>query len=410
MKLVLSRLFVALLTLLVLARPAAAQDPTPEPLVEPGIGPVEEPVLGRIYGVVENMTPGADAPSGIKVQLYALETFEPVEVYTGTVTSGGSFAFEDIPLVQGFTYIATLDYQSVAYGSTFYTYEGGEEEIQLDIEAFEATSDQSVISTSRMHIRVSELYVFDNLSDRVFVGPTGDPNNGTIELPLPAGALNQEVERGMGDSMVPTSNSVNLVETGFQDTLPVRPGTSTQQLMVTYELPYPQKVTVLHPLNYPVRSVSLFVPDAGLSIESDVLASRGQQAMGGMMLVQWDADDLPADGILSFSISGEPDMSDVLMETEMPGPVQPGTLNPHAAGQAASSFFVSAGDNPVTWAVGVGGLVVAAGLIIYLWSRRPSAPELMPKEQLLQAIVALDDAHAAGEMSEFLASLGTEGG
>ncbi len=358
--------------------------------------------------MVENQTPGALAPSGISVQLYALENFEPVETLTGTVTSDGSFSFENVPLIQGLTYIATLDYQNVAYGSTFYSYEGGEEEIQLDIEAFEATSDPSVIAVGRMHvivefvgenIRISELYVFDNLSDRVYVGPGGDPNAGTIELPIPANALNIAVERGMGDSMVPTSNSVLESEAGFQDTLPVRPGTSTQQLMVTYEFPYPQEAEISHRLYYPVKSVSLFVPDAGLSIESDVLNDRGQQAMGGLMLVHWDATDLTTDDLLSFRVSGEPDMSGVLVESEMPGPVAPGTFNPHGGTQDASAFFVSSGDNQTTWAVAIVGLIAAVGLIVLLWSRQPDARQVSTREQLLQAIVDLDDAFRAGEIS-----------
>jgi hypothetical protein len=393
---------------MVLVPSVSAQDPTPEPFVEPGTGPAEPPTLGRVIGLVQNKTPGAQAPSGISVWLYALENFEPVETFTGTVTTGGFFSFDNVPLVEGLTYITTLDYQNVAYGSTFYSYEGDVDEIELDIEAFEATSDSSVIVTGRMHIivefvgeniRVSELYVINNLSDRVYVGPSGDPNEGTIKLPVPSNALNTNVERGMGDSMVPTSNSVLVVDNGFLDTLPVRPGTSTQQLMVTYELPYPQEVSVTHQLFYPVASVSLFVPDAGLSIESDVLSSRGQQAMGGLMLVHWDAADLSADDVLAFRISGEPDMGGVLVESEMPGPVAPGTFNPHSVTQTTSAFFVSSGDNPTTWTIAVGGLAVTVALVVFLWRRQPSERRLLPREQLLQAIVDLDGAYRAGAIS-----------
>jgi hypothetical protein len=60
---------------------------------------------------------------------------------------------------------------------------------------------------------------------------------------------------------------------------------------------------------------------------------------------------------------------------------------------------VSAGDNPTTWAIGVGGLLIAVGLVAFFWTRRLDAPELAPQEQLLQAIVDLDAAHAAGEIS-----------
>jgi hypothetical protein len=385
-----------ILSLLVLVQPVAAQDPAPET------------VSGQVKGVVENLTPDAKAPTEIPVYLYVLENFEPVEVLTGTVESDGTFSFQDLLLVEGMTYIATLDYSGVSYGSRFITFDGVGEEIQVKIETYEPTNDTSFITVSRMHIivdfsgenmRVSELYVFNNLSDWVFVGPTSDPADGTLELPLPAGALNPLVERGMGESMVPTTNSILSVEGGYLDTLPVRPGVGSQQLMVTYELPYGQEATVSHPLPYPVQDVSLFVPDAGLVIESDLLTGRGPQSMGGRMMVQWDAADLAAGETLSFRISGEPDLSSVIVESEMPGPVMPGSPNPHLEQATTSPLFVSAGDNPTTWAIGVGGLLIAVGLVAFFWTQRLDAPERAPQEQLLQAIVDLDAAHAAGEIS-----------
>lgn len=387
-----------LLSLLVLVQPAAAQDPAPET------------VLGQVQGVVENLTPDAKTPTEIPVYLYVLEDFEPVEVLTGTVESDGSFAFQDVLLVEGMTYIATLDYSGVSYGSRFVTFDGLGEDIQVKIETYEPTNDTSLITISRMHVivdfsgenmRVSELYVYSNLSDRVFVGPTGDPAGGTLELPLAAGALNPLVERGMGESMVPTTNSIVTVEGGYLDTLPVRPGMGGQQLMLTFELPYGQEATVSHPLPYPVQDVSLFVPDAGLLIESELLISRGPQPMGGMMMVQWDAADLAAGETLSFHISGEPDLSGVIVEpeTEMPGPVMPGSPNPHLEPATTSPLFVTSGDNPTTWAMGIGGLFIAVALVAFFWTRSSGASESAPREQLLQAIADLDAAHAAGEIS-----------
>jgi len=380
-----------LLVALLLPQPTAAQDSTPEP------------VLGRVEGQVENVTADAGPPIGIPVILYALQDFEPTDTFTGTVGSDGGFTFPDIPLVEGLTYIATLEYQNVAYGSAFVTFDGLRETLRLDIEVYEATNDPAVISVGRLHIivdfgdeqmLVSELYIFDNLSDRVFVGPTGDPEEGTLGLPLPAGAMSSLVERARGDSMVSTANSVFSIEGGYRDTFPVRPGEGAQQLMLIYALPYDDEATVSHPLLYPIGSVSLILSDAGLSVESDLFTGQGQAAMQGMRV--WDANDLPAGETLSFHISGEPDMDSAM--AEMPGPVKPGSPDPHAEQPETAPLSVAAGDNPTTWAIGAGGLALSLGLLAFFWNRRKTAPRRNPRQKLLQAIVDLDSAHAAGEI------------
>jgi hypothetical protein len=387
---------IPLLVLLFLVQPVTAQDPTPEP------------VIGRVQGMVENLTADAEPPAGVSVNLFALEGFEPAATYTGTVASGGGFEFQDVALVEGRSYIVTLAYKGVSYGSAFAPYDGIGDSLELDLEVYEPTDDVSVISVSRMHIfvdfsgdnlQISELYLFDNLSDRVYVGSTGVPEDGTLELVLPPGAIGPLVERAIGESMVPTTSSVFPTAEGFIDTQHVRPGMASQQLMVTYQLPYDgNQATISHPLSYPVQRVSLFVPDVGLAVESDQLGGGERQTLSGMPMLLWDGANLAAGDLLSFRISGEPDFSGLATESEMPGPVIPGSPNPHVAQPSVSPLFVSSGDNPVTWAIGAGVLIVGAGLVGYFWTRRTSAPEVAPVEELLQAIVALDAAYEAGEI------------
>lgn len=375
------------LILLFLIHPVSAQDPTPEP------------VAGRVLGQVENATPGAEPPSNLPVILYALQDFEPVDTFTSTLNSMGGFVFDQVPLVEGQTYIATLEYQGVAYGSSFVTFDGIGSELQLDIETYETTSDPAAISISRMHIivdfsgenlQVSELYIFDNLTDRVYVGPTGNLSGGTLELPLPEGAVNPVVERGMGDSMVPTSSSVVPIPGGFLDTLAVRPGPGAQQLMLTFELPYQSQASVSHPLFYPARSISLFIPEVGLTVESDVLANGGSRSMQGMPFSQWDASDLPAGAQLSFRVSGELDLT-TMMELSIE----------ESAGALASSsaLTVRAGDNATSWSIGIGFLVLSLLLVAFLWTRHQESAQESSREELLWAIAELDAAHEAGEVS-----------
>ncbi len=389
------RFVLALPLFLLIVHRAEAQDPTPQP------------VMGIVQGTVANLTAGAEPPNDAPVTLYALEGFDPVSTYTSTVTSG-AFAFDDVPLIQGLSYIVTLEYHGVSYGSAFSAYDGFGDSLQLDVEVYEPTTDAAQIGVSRMHViidfsgnnlLISELYLFDNLSDRVYVGPTGTPGDGTLQLWLPAGALAPIVERGMGESMVPTSSSVFATDDGYVDTLPVRPGMSSQQLMVTYQLPYDaHRVTVAHSLPYSVQSISLFIPDVGLTVESDQLDGGTVQAMAGVPMLQWDGVELAAGDVLSFTLSGEPDLSGLATESEMPGEVIPGSPNPHVAEPSVSPLFVSSGDNSVTWGIGAGLLVVAAALAGYSWFGLSKSAREPSRQELLEAIVALDAAYEGGEI------------
>lgn len=373
-------LVVLLLCGLLVFSPAAAQDATPQP------------AMGRVEGVVKNLTAGGEPLAGIPVVLRLLQDFQPVQTFTSTVASGGHFAFHDVPLVEGRSYIATLEYQNVTYGSSLVSYDGSGEVIELHVDAYEATSDPGSIAIGRLHVvvdffpgamRVSELYILDNHTDQVFAGATGNPDDGTLELPLPAGAVNSNVERGMGETMVPATNSVIRTEGGYQDTLPVRPGRGSQQLIVEFEIPYDGEALVSHPLPYPAESVSLFLPDVGLVVESDLLAEEGMLEMGGQRLLQWDATGVPAGATLSFRVSGKVDLR---RPEEMPGE------------KPQSPLLAAAGDNPTTWAIGIGGVLLSAGLVLLMERRQSTAAAPSQREELLHAIVELDSARDAGDV------------
>jgi len=394
--LTITRYLLFALLFLLLTSTAAAQDDTPELIV------------GQVEGQVKNLSAGATPPAEIPVVLYILQDISPVEILTGTVASGGGFVFQDVPLIKGNTYVATLNYQNVSYGSPFVTYDGLGKVIPLEVQVYEATSDPGAIVIGRLHILVdfgaesmfiSEIYIVDNLGDQVFVGPTGDPAGGTLELLLPAGIVGHSIAPGMGTEMAVAMDRFISIEGGYRDTLAVRPGAGSQQLSLTYELPYNGEATLSRTWLYPLKGASLLLPDAGLLVESDVLTSSGLRTMQGTSFAQWDAalaKPLSAGETLSFRISGEPDLSGWMMGGEMPGPVVPGSPNPHVA----PSLTVAAGDNPTTWAVGAAALAMAlvvVGLLGMRWRSRAGAMHSR-RDGLLQAIVDLDATHAAGEV------------
>jgi hypothetical protein len=378
-------------TVLLVTAPVGAQEPTP----------TAEPVAGRVTGQVLNLTSGGETLSGVPVVLYALDDFSPRETYDATVAGDGTFSFDPLDLVPGYSYIATLEYQNVAYGSTFIEYDGSTDSLELDIQVYEATTSVDPIRISRLHVlidftegwmRVSELYIFDNDSDRVYTGPTGNPDEGTLQLPIPTGVDRPEVERGMGENMVSASSSVFEVAGAYMDTLPVRPGSASQQLMVSYDVAYQSDATVSHSLLYPVTSVSVILPDIGLAVDSDLLGDGGQQSMQGMPFIEWEATDVPAGETLAFRISGVPDLDALAATQASRAAAVPQSTAPQ------SPLFVGAGDNTTTWALGIGSLVIAAGVAIYFWSRSQVTAGADRHADLLQAIVELDSAHEHGEI------------
>jgi hypothetical protein len=134
-----------------------------------------------------------------------------------------------------------------------------------------------------------------------------------------------------------------------------------------------------------------------LTVESEQLADAGAQSGMGATFVEWSAQNLAAGDTISFQISGEPVFSQ--SETalgELPAD-HPDIGQTNTQATAASPLSVQAGDNPTTWAIGIAGLLVAAGVLLYFQNRR-AEPVSQSREDLLQAIVDLDEAHEAGEI------------
>jgi hypothetical protein len=359
--------------------------------------PTPEPILGVIAGRVTNLTAGGESVAGIPVSLYALIEMEPVGHYTTTVESDGGFVFRNVELVEGQVYVATLDFQHVAYGSLFVTLDNLEESVRLDVDVYQATNDPAILNVSRLHvivefddqnILVSEVYIIENLSDRVFSGATGDPSDGVVELPIPPGTVSSEMQRGMDDGMAPALQGAIRTETGYLDTFPVRPG-AERQLMVTYALPYDGDVMISHPLPYRVESAILFLASGDLTVDSPVFrpdAGTEGPAMPGIPFDQYQAAGLAAGETLSFRISGEPDLS--------------GATALRLNQPAASPLFAGAGDSAVTWTVGVLAMAGALAAIGFYWRRwRADAGRVRTeRDDLLQAIVDLGAEHAAGQI------------
>jgi hypothetical protein len=122
-------------------------------------------------------------------------------------------------------------------------------------------------------IFINELYVVSNMDTAVFVGIDGDPLSGTFQISLPPNAHSISFERGFSnfDSFIPAEEIIQT-PTGFADTLPIRPGQGSLNLLVGYGMPYQPGMTIAHAVNYEVQQASIAMPQTGVTIRRGLAA------------------------------------------------------------------------------------------------------------------------------------------
>jgi hypothetical protein len=344
-----------------------------------------------ISGLVTNGTSGESLGAGTEAMLRAFtQDLSITLTMTETLDAGGRYLFDLADVPQDWFYRISVDYDGVEFGSDFAQLSFDEPDVELPVTVFETTSDPSGITIQQLHVvmafdeenvQVSELYVVGNEAQSVFVGETGDPNQGTFRISVPAEAEQLVFQRGFGslDSFIPATEVVPSGD-DWVDTLPVRTGATSLLMLVQYLIPYDREATITHPVNYDLTGVNLVIPDAGVSLnEDDGWLNTGRQTMEGAGdLSTYVLENLPAGDNLTFDLEGRP------RSTTRPttGLIQDNT----------TELLVGA-----VVALAVIGVAVVA---IRRWRLAPAGDEEMDRDELLQAIADLDDEYEAGEIGE----------
>ncbi len=305
-----------------------------------------------------------------------------------TLNAEGYYIFDLNDVPQDWFFRISLTHDDVEFGSDFGQVTFDQPGLDLPVTVYDKTSDPSRITVQQMHtfldfsddqLTVSELYVVSNEDNSVFVGESGDPAGGTFEFSVPDGAEQLIFQRGFGsiDSFIPATEIIET-DSGWADTLPLRPGPGTLTLLVQYSLPYDGEVALAHPLNYATFSVNLVLPDVGVTLdESSGWVNGGTQAMEGGSVTSYQQLALPAGSELVLNLEGQP-----------------------RAGGTSTINLVS--DNALELAIGFAAALVVAGIaavVIRRW-RLDSGDEILDRDELLQEIADLDDAYEAGEIGE----------
>lgn len=346
---------------------------------------------GIIRGQVVLATRGGTLPSDLSVTLHGFDQMQQVLTESAEVQPDGSFVFEGIEMPEGRAFLTSLEYRGVAYSSDVAVVEPGVAELSLPIPYYETTTDLSVIFVDRLHLlfeyvepsalRVIELYVISNRSDRILVAEAeGEP---VLTFSLPSGATNLQFEDGvLGGRYVQTPE-------GFGDTNVIRPGISQHQVVFSYDLPYSRRLEYRHRFDLPVNAVTILVPADGIKISGAQLQDMGLSEVQGITYQMYSTDRIESGSSLGLVVSGRP--------------------------RGSAGISLGSGSSLVIGLLAFGGVLIIGGLWLFRRSRAGSG-EANPEEgeeagfahvdqdedinTMLDAILALDDQYQAGELPE----------
>lgn len=354
------------LGLLLAGRPLAAQAPA------------------SITGRVENRTPGGAIPASASVNLHLYELGAPVDLYTTTLGTDGTFSFPAPEGAAGLQVYASLEYQGVHYRSA--TYDLAEPLDGLVIDIYESTDDPAAVEIEQVHIfiapfddrvRIAELYHLSNRGERSYIGRP-DPQTGvrsTLAIALPSGAE--------GLSLAGASLGERYVGDGasFVDTQPVLPGAGVQEIEFSYELALSLDRVITRAFALPVTSVVLLVRSESLGLDGPDIIPLGFMSTQMGSVATYQAGPFAAGEALSFSFSVQ-------------------TLEAPPSGVPAAA----AGSPGIGSLEVLGGLLVLGVAVWLILRARPRSRSLPPVPEEAQPIIAaiaeLDHRFAAGEMQE----------
>lgn len=361
------------------------------------LAPLNAPLpTASVSGRIVNGTTGEPVTGNVTIELDAFtREFQPSLSISTTLDAEGNFLFNLENVSPSWAFIASANYEGVDFTGDVFQLEALTPEQETVITVFDPTTEATDIVLQQWHIvvdvvdgalQIGEVFVFVNQGTTVYVGETGDPNEGTIRVPIPTEAGEPSFRRGFGgaDSFLPAGEFF-ADGPDWVDTLPVRPDPGGMIILAQYSLPYEDELTLERPIYYAAEAISIVVPE-GMEVDTDDGWEGGeaQNLTGQGNFVTYRFAAATTSDSYTLRLSGEPDLT--------------------ASAAAGGSVVVRNENNELF--IGVAALAVVLGGAFYLYRSRQTATEPdedepeYDKETLLQAIADLDDQFEAGEIDE----------
>jgi mono/diheme cytochrome c family protein/uncharacterized membrane protein len=338
---------------------------------------VEETVLIDVEGIVINSVseePVSDHAVTLMV-LNHMSVDDTVE-YEGTTNAVGEYSFSDIEVSSEAIYLVYTDYKEVTYQSD---YAGVGLDVELEvftIEVFEATTDLDNLEIETIEvffifhesgtIVVQENWQFKNVGTQTVLPSTDGTSSLLIDLP--ANVAN------MGFSEYSTIQQMSMTETGFQIEQPFIPGEDSGYLLFAYEVPYSNKFEWTRTLPLPVNQANAYVPVDTVTISSSDATYIQERMFNNTPFDAYEFEQ--EDGVLSLTVKGR---------------------NPY------SESGLNLDQEVINIIIGTALFaVVLVGFILYMRKSKKTDGdfETLSSDEILDQIVALDEAFENGEIKE----------
>ena len=349
--------------------------------------------FGAISGSVENKT-GAELPSDLTITLRGFDhggadpSAGPQEVLTdeGVVNADGTFIFENIELPEGRIFLVDADYSGISLQSEFVIVKNGQAALNLPpIILYELTKDSSTLVIDELNLvirlksdtayEVVALYNFRNAGDSVIVVETAEQQEISF-LKFPNGA-----ER-LGYEAWQDSAPFISMDNGFA----LAPNEKPYGILAFSSVAKQAETTLTQEFVLPATAVRIFVPD-GMELKGGNITADGPQAdIQGIVYQAYAVNDIKAGDTLTFKLTGAP-----------------------KAPESANITTTSSNNKLLIGAGGLGLALILAGVWMF-WRDRQRAQEsdeedddeeeFESSEEVLDAILALDDLHRARKISE----------
>jgi mono/diheme cytochrome c family protein len=353
-------------------------DATPVPTIAPN-------TTGNVTGSIANIS-GGTLPAGLVVSLFGFDhgqdatAPEQILEVTTEVQADGSYTFENVEIPEGRFFIAQVNHRGVPYESEIAITEPGVTQIAMaPIAVYETTDDLNNLQVDQGHliiqfdearIGVLEFFAISNPGDKTVVFTTDGQTLPFAPMPEGVETLGFDLQQG----------EAQFISTA--DGFAIPPSDKQYAVVTGYALPYDKSAELTVPFGITVPSVNLIAP-VGVKIVSDQLTSQPSES-GSENLI-FSAGPFAIGDTLTFEVSGKP--------------------------RIESAPATSVDENSGVL-IGIGALglaLIAVGVFLFLRDRSKSQDEddeIAPEptgestEEIMDAIIALDDQYRAGNISE----------
>jgi mono/diheme cytochrome c family protein len=348
--------------------------------------------FGAVSGLIENKT-GQALPADMKVTLRGYDhgadpSTGPQEVFSqeGAVNTDGTYTFENIEMPLNRIFLSEIVVNGITMQSQYAVAKEGESSVSIPaLILYGMTDDASLLAVdeARMFIDYGDtdlqlygVYSFRNPSDKTILIDT----KGNTEIPfikMPDGTST------LGYETLQDSAPFTTTDTG----LAIPPSDKPYGLLAFTSLPKKEKFDVAQQFILPASSLSIFVPEGVTAVGAN-LTDEGVQNIQNFNFQVYSAQNIAAGETVNFSVSGEPKQG-----------ADTSTSQPASNTNNRQNLLIGAGL--------LGLALIVAGGWMFLRDRNggeeaveEAEQEFKSSEEVLDAIVALDDLHRAGKISD----------